>query len=236
MLLSFSFFVWLFCYHIVAIVARQYPCLPLGPSFSPPQALSSSKVFAAALKNVDSAIKASFDGGSKYGVLDPNATSFSLDVWSLHQEQSLYSHHFSAPDLDHNDEGVQRVGSDTVYRLGSMSKLFAVYTFLLAAGDVDFRQPVTKYVPELAQYATQHRAALLANDIDFVDWNSITIEALASQMSGISRDFAFGPEGDMQLAALGLPPVPPVNSSFCGPDYFVQTPCNRTGKLEQSIP
>ena len=236
MLLSFFFFVCLFCYHLVTVAARQYPCLPLGPSFSPPQALSSSKVFAAALKKLGSTIQTSLNGGSSDGKLDPNATSFSIDVWSLHQERSLYSHHFSAPDLNHNDEGVHKVNSDTVYRLGSMSKLFAVYTFLLAAGDMEFRQPVTKYVPELAAYATQHRAALSDNTIDYVDWNSITVEALASQMSGISRDFAFGPQGDMQLAALGLPPVPPVNSSFCGPDYFVQTPCKRAGKLEQSVP
>lgn len=211
--------------------SAQHACLPLGPSFVPTEALSKSQTFQAALGILNATIEQSLANGTVYGQLDPTSTSFSVDIWSLHDDDPLYTYHFSAPDFAEDEEGVKKVDSDTVYRLGSMSKLITVYTFLLAAGDTKFRQPVTQYVPELAAYMQSNAAALQDDTIQYVDWNSITLEALASQMSGIFRDFAFGPLQDLELTELGLPPVKPVDSAFCGPEYWIQVPCNRSGEL-----
>jgi CubicO group peptidase (beta-lactamase class C family) len=63
--------------------------------------------------------------------------------------------------------GVKNVNSHSQYRIGSISKLFTVYTFLIEAGDVKFNDPITKYVPELAASARHEQ-----NAVDSVDWES----------------------------------------------------------------
>jgi CubicO group peptidase (beta-lactamase class C family) len=83
--------------------------------------------------------------------------------------------------------GVKNVDSHSQYRIGSISKLFTVYTFLIEAGDVKFNDPITKYVPELAAAARHEQ-----NAVDSVDWESVTVGNLASQMSGIGRDCESG--------------------------------------------
>jgi hypothetical protein len=208
-------------------------CFPLGPTYPPPRAPSKTRAVTRALEIFNSTIIESLTtNGSSYGQLDPNTTSFSLEIFSLHESQPLFTYHFSAPEFGNATEGVRKVNSSTVYRLGSMSKLLSVYNFLIAAGDVHFNEPITKYVPELATFAAQHKAALQTNDIDYVSWDEVTVGALASQMAGISREEAFGPAQDADLReGLGLPEVPSVNASFCGPTNIqVQVPCTRAGK------
>ena len=105
-----------------------------------------------------------------------------------------------------------------------------MYTYLAAAGDVSFNEPVTKYIPELAAYAEKNAAALETSDIDLFDWNDITVGALASHLSGIVRDFAPNLASEGPIPAL-LPPVPDVNVKFCGNPAQSQLPCNRSGKF-----
>lgn len=207
-------------------------CFPLGPTYPAPGTPSGTRILARTLADLNSSITESLTAnGSRYGQLDPNTTSFSMEIFSLRESQPLFTYHFSAPEFENATEGVRKVNSSTVYRLGSMSKLLSVYNFLIAAGDVHFNQPITKYVPELANFAAQHKAALQTNNIDTVDWDEVTVGALASQMAGISREDAFGPAQDADLrAGLGLPEVASVNASFCGPtDMQVQVPCTRAG-------
>lgn len=207
-------------------------CFPLGPTYPSPRTPSKTETLAQALNVLNSTIVESLSAnGSSYGQLDPNATSFSVEIFSLRESQPLLTYHFSAPEFANATEGVREVNSSTVYRLGSMSKLLSVYNFLIAAGDYHFNQPITKYVPELAQFAAQHRATSQNNDIDSVSWDEVTVGALASQMAGISREDAFGPAQDAALReGLDLPAVASVNASFCGPtDVQVQVPCTRAG-------
>lgn len=55
-----------------------------------------------------------------------------------------------------------------------MLKLLAVDTYLATAGSVSFNEPVPKYIPELAAYASKNAAALWTNDIDVCDYSDIT--------------------------------------------------------------
>src|SRR5690348_10580655 len=48
--------------------------------------------------------------------LDTLTTSFSVDVFSRHGNQSLFTYHYSAPAFANDTAGVQSVDSDTQYR------------------------------------------------------------------------------------------------------------------------
>lgn len=160
-----------------------------------------------------------------------NSTSFSLQLYSLHDAQPLLTFHHTAPSLAASKEGVTKVDSDTVYRLASVSKALTVYIYLLAIGDSSFNDPITKYVPELAEYAATRNAS---DVLGAIDWDSITVGALASQLSGIPRDPNPGPQYDsIYQEILGLPPsqVTVPSADFCGdPLAAIKFPCNRTSE------
>ena len=42
---------------------------------------------------------------------------------------------------------------ETVYRVGSISKLLFLYTFLVEVGHAHWHRPITDFVPELAEAA-----------------------------------------------------------------------------------
>jgi CubicO group peptidase (beta-lactamase class C family) len=136
------------------------PCPLLGPVFPAPSHPSSSSPIRTAAKSAIDAIQAALVNATVYGQLDSTTTSFSIDVYSSHENGSIFTHHHSAPALAHPTEGVAKVDSNTIYRIGSISKLLTMYTYLAAADDVSFNEPVTKYIPELAAYAEKNAAAL----------------------------------------------------------------------------
>jgi hypothetical protein len=211
--------------------AQQQPCFPLGPVFPAPRGLASSNSLKSALSALNDTLNAALGPeGSEYGILDNQSTTFIVDIYSIHSSESLYTFTFNAPDFSNASVGVSEVDEDTVFRLGSMSKMISVWNFLIAAGDRSLNDPITKYVPELAAYASKHAQDLESGDIRYYDFDSITIGALASQMSGISRYFAFGPDTDAEFGL--LPVVPAVNASYCGSTATAQAPlfpCDRAG-------
>ena len=209
--------------------AAESPCLLLGPDYPAPRRLTHSQAFAAARNSVLSTIDEALQQTGPFGQLNATDTSFSVDVFSLHQDASLLNFHHSGTNLADPKEGVAKVDSSTVYRIGSMSKMLTVYLFLAAVGDTSWNEPVTKYVPELAEYAADQQIDTLS--IEFVDWDSITIRALASQLGGIFRDFAFGPDTDASIQPLGFPIVPPVPGKFCGSSDELGIPCDRACRL-----
>jgi CubicO group peptidase (beta-lactamase class C family) len=76
------------------------------------------------------------------------------------------------------------VEADTVYRVGSLAKIFTVYTLLVEAGDIRFNSPITDSVPELAALVNNRSA----NASKRVALEDITIGDLASHMAGIASD------------------------------------------------
>ena len=204
------------------------PC-PLGPPFPPPRSLSKQPSILAASKKLTTTLRTALDKGTTiYGPLDGASTSFSVDVYSLHEQKPLFTQHHSAPDLAHPTSGVSVVDSNTVYRLGSTSKLITVYLYLVSAGDTSWNDPITTYIPELASYAQQHVQSLPQNKIEYFDWHSVTVGALASQLGGIPRDGPSGPATDKQYTEAGFPPVSSINASYCGTPTFPIL-CSRAG-------
>jgi CubicO group peptidase (beta-lactamase class C family) len=74
-----------------------------------------------------------------------------------------------------------------VFRIGSVTKIFTVLAFLAEVGDGVWNDPVTKHIPELAAIAASRRGVERQSTWS-VDWDDITIGALAGQSSGLIRD------------------------------------------------
>ena len=165
--------------------ARAAPnCPPLGPVFEPPLNFKDSVAIRAVIANITETLRAR-DVDNSPGVR-ANETSYSIEVFSISdKEPVVFSWHHTAPALaTTNTSGVRKVDADSVYRLGSLTKVHTVYTWLAQDGDAKFNEPITKYVPELAAAAKRGKEDPVAH----VQWDEVTIGALASQMSGIIRD------------------------------------------------
>ncbi|EPE35242.1 beta-lactamase/transpeptidase-like protein [Glarea lozoyensis ATCC 20868] len=201
-------------------------CPFLGPDFPSPKSLQNSTIFQTALTNLTSTLKS----GLQTAQFFPNTTSLSVNIFSTHTNTSLYNYQYSAPTLL-TSNGTHVVDADSIFRIGSVSKLLTVYVFLIEAGDRYFNHPITDFVPELAEVVQVQDAA--ANAADVVDWRAVTVGNLASQMGGIARDYT----GDL-LSVLGKFPagsgIPQLNASdfvICAQPGF----CTREGQFLTSL-
>ena len=168
----------------IAFVQAQttsFNCPLLGPDFPPPQKLSTSKLSSAA-------------GASFLKLVNDSTTisgsdAISVSLFSLDEDAPIFEYHSSPTSLAASPNSVRTINSDSIYRVGSISKLFTVWTLLIEIGDSYLSQPVTKFVPELAS-ATKYGAngSTKYDEIDNVRWEEVTLRALASYMAGIARD------------------------------------------------
>jgi hypothetical protein len=168
-------------------LADNTPCPPLGRNFplpkSPSTASTIASVIAVLQKQLELSIKT---GNSSNGLTPPNTTSFSIALFSTENNSSdpyLWQYHPTAPSLSIS-AGVKSVDADSVYCIGTLTQLFTVYAFLTKAGDVHWEEPVTKWVPDLAQAAKTLDAK--SQPLRYVDWGDVTL--VASHLSGIARD------------------------------------------------
>ena len=186
---------------------------------------------------------------SRKGVAPPlyaNETSFSIVVTT--QEETVWTFHHSAEIQGHNGgENVLRnplrtdhgrsiedskrtpagvsptkiVDGSTAYRIASCTKVFTVLALLLQE-DVNWDDPVTKWIPELGtrpeRYpdpADEHGEGEEEYKLmNHVHWESITLRSLASQLSGIARQYAVFDLLDVvpehwagKFEELGFPPL-----------------------------
>lgn len=156
----------------------------MGPTFPEPQSLSKSAVLQDAVKNLTALFNA-IDGDNSTGTYD---NSYSIQVFSASDSTTIFQHSHTAQNLtNQNTTGVTKVDANTVFRIGSPTKVFSVYAFLIEAGDAHFNDPITKFVPELAALAANQTG----NALTKVAWDDITIGELASHMAGISNDSKF---------------------------------------------
>jgi CubicO group peptidase (beta-lactamase class C family) len=162
-------------------------CPLIGPEFPAPQRLAEHPIWKKAVQN----ITAVFDYIDTSNITGVDRFSYSIQIFSTNPgASSLWERHRTAKDLPANTTGVTKVDGDTVYRLGSVSKVFTVLTFLAERGDVEWNQPITKFIPELAKFSGRSTSDNF-DGVRETDWDDITIGALASQVSGIGRDCKF---------------------------------------------
>jgi len=200
-------------------------CRLNGPSFPAPTLLTRSTTISSATKRLASIFDASITTfNSSYGPFDAANITYSLEIFSIHSERPILSRHHTSKATRSSKVGTTQVTSDSVYRIGSLTKLFAAYVSLITAGDVVWRDPVTKYIPELAEADLLYNAT--ANPIDHVSWSDVTLGDLAAHTSGVGRELGGFRELTGPLSTIpdptiyGLPPLNKTELPICAGGGF----------------
>ncbi|KAI0144396.1 beta-lactamase/transpeptidase-like protein [Xylariaceae sp. FL1272] len=158
----------------LSIAARDGLCPPFGPVLPAPISPSSDPSVQAAIQNLT--------GQFHDLTADFDTTGLAIAVQSIYEAKPMLEFYYTPPTLDTN--GTNDVNSETIFRLGSISKMFAALS-VLTSGVMKMEDPVAKYVPELLQLSPDDSEV---NDITSVNWNQVTIGSLASHLSGIGVD------------------------------------------------
>ena len=144
-----------------------------------------------------------------------NTTSFSIEVTA--SNCVLWSAHHTARELNASRPGADPVTRESFYRIASITKTFTTLAILkqAAAGNLSLDDPVNNYLPNLK---------------GSIPWKDITLRTLASQLSGIPRDWSQGDLlGELEdPTSFGLPPPNNTNLPSCYGYNEQFTPCNTT--------
>jgi CubicO group peptidase (beta-lactamase class C family) len=147
-----------------------------------------------------------------------DTSSYSIEITST--DSTLWSTFHTAEDKNSSRPGAKEVNGQSAYRIASITKTFTVLGLLYqdAAGNLSLDDTVDIYVPDLVK----------GHQNGTIPWKDITLRTLASQLSGIPRDFAQGDLvaefKDFDLVQYGFPPVSPAGLPTC--DSFANyTPC-----------
>lgn len=154
-------------------------CPLAGPAYPAPAYLSDSPLLSDAVH----LFEAQLSNNSLGLDLQPTDAAWAVAFFSAKENRTLYERYYTPP----KNVGVPKVDGDSIFRLASVSKVFTVWTFLVAAGESYFSHPITEYVPELANRSTSYSDALY-DDIEHVRWEDVTLGELMSQSAGIARD------------------------------------------------
>ena len=166
--------VLLFMLDSYANATKNGHCPPSGPVLPAPSAPSSHD-------NVKLSVEALAEQFKLFtGAFE--RTAVSIGVASIYEEQPILDLHHTPSKLD--PRGVDEVDRDAVYRIGSISKIFTVLAALKTEG-LHMDDPVTKYLPQLRKLKEQQD---VNNQITTVNWDKVTLQALASHMAGIPGD------------------------------------------------
>lgn len=86
-----------------------------------------------------------------------------------------------------------KINASTVYRLGSISKVFTVLAALRLVEDgvLSMNDPVTRWIPELAHSVGSHSG----DDLDVIHWGGITVGDAAAHLAGLGGDSEYTPMG-----------------------------------------
>ncbi|KFZ03908.1 hypothetical protein V502_10566 [Pseudogymnoascus sp. VKM F-4520 (FW-2644)] len=139
-----------------------------------------------------------------------DTSSFSVEVTT--STNSLWELHHTARDKDPVRSGAEKVSGESVYRIASITKAFTVLAIIQqhVAGNLSIDDTIDQYLD-------------LRGDIQ---WSDITLRTVATQLSGIPRDFAMSDllYGVPDPVSLGLPPVTDEGVPKC------DSPCSGDGK------
>jgi hypothetical protein len=155
-------------------------CPILGTVFPTGFDLANTDTFSKATKSFPQIIEQLFESGA----VNKSETSFVIDVFSSVTNSSIY-HYYHSPPLNDEFLTAGELNDDTIFRVGSVSKLFTAYAILAQAGLDVLREPVTNYLPELAG---NNRETPLRKII----WEDITVGALAAHQAGTGGFRKFG--------------------------------------------
>ncbi|KAF4448678.1 putative beta-lactamase-like 1 [Fusarium austroafricanum] len=198
------------------------PCPLLGPIFPPVSHPLKSSTFSNAIAHLN----------NTFEELDRNGTfakfNTTLYVQAFSASDTLFSHGYVAPTMK-SFLTSGKLNEDTVFRIGSISKLLTVYTLLAEVGMKRMNDPVTKWVPELAREAKKDKG----EPVRRVQWDEVTIGQLCGHLAGISRDFGLFDIDDMIESShkdpekYGLPVLNKKDKPKCSISDPAKGPCSR---------
>ncbi|KAI0193884.1 beta-lactamase/transpeptidase-like protein [Astrocystis sublimbata] len=188
-------------------------CVLFGPEFPAASQLSGSKTLADAVQKFEARLT---NSSSTLGSKD---TAWAVALFSSKENRTLYEY-YHTPSVD---VGVEKVDKDSIFRIGSISKVFTVWSFLIEAGDRYYNEPITKYLPELKSNPNKAPDDSVYDDINNVQWDDVTIGQLASQAAGIPRESTLNElvtilTPEEISAGLGLAPLPEGDEVTCDID------------------
>lgn len=174
---------------LVSQAAADHPttkvCPILGPSFPKPTNLNSLQPFQQAAKSLESQIDTALRGGTDaFGRGLFNQTTFSVGVFNIEDNGLLYQRHYTSASVTNSSLGTHNVDENTVYRIGSISKLMTMYTLLIVDGDKSWNFPVTNYLPQLAKIPEPDFSSTGV----LPQWDQIAVIDLATHQGGIVSD------------------------------------------------
>ncbi|KAK4182804.1 beta-lactamase/transpeptidase-like protein [Podospora australis] len=175
-----------------ATFALREHCPPFGPVLPAPTKPSVDPAVVsavAAFKQIMGVVTSTY-----------NYSAVAIGLKSAQDDNYLVNYTYTPPNRD--PRGAQEVGLDTVFRIASASKIFPVLALLRAGISLD--DSVTKYLPQLRDLNKQAREQ---NSIWAVDWDEITLGALASHVAGIPADLSNDATPYGNFTPYGFPPV-----------------------------
>lgn len=162
---------------LVPLVLTYSHCYNPSRPFQAPVLQADNNALASTFRDIEIALQNAMHSADP--PFNVNTTSFAIEVTSA--EQTVWGYYYTAPLLgNYTDSEPTHVNPDTAFRIASISKVFTVLAVLLQerSGHLSLRDPVTKYITDLRSDE---------ND-GGIRWEDITLESLASQLSGIPRE------------------------------------------------
>ncbi|KAJ5343681.1 Beta-lactamase-related protein [Penicillium brevicompactum] len=199
--------------------AQSTPDCPiLGAAYPAPRALSKDPTFLAATQKISTRLNTAIDNENLSSV------SFALQIFSSHESDPAYGFYLTDDLIKNGNVGVTEVDENTIFRIGSVSKLWTMFLYMTFGGIRYFYEPVSKYVPELR---VNQSLAQSTNAIDHIKWDGVTIGELASHQAGVLRDYAFMDLSFQQktLQIQGFPALAESQQLTCGNAHL----CDRKG-------
>ncbi|KAG4272611.1 hypothetical protein FPRO04_10353 [Fusarium proliferatum] len=170
-------------------------CPPYGPVLPAPRQASQHPAVQYAVDTITTVLKGQTAGFNLSGV--------SVGVKSIYEDDPLLDFHYT-PSTMNPMVGVEKINYSTVYRLGSISKVFTVLAVLRLAEDkvLSMNDPVTRWIPELAHGEGSHSG----DELDVIHWDDVTVGDAAAHLSGLGGDMTTDISAfPFDWEALGLP-------------------------------
>ena len=211
------------CLFLAFAIFIYLPCVfsdLLSPTYPPPQDLASDQSFvSAAWDNLTSILETYLNTSTNdiASLSGPKSLTFSAGMFSVRDEtaaESLQFHHTSA-EVANSTYGINQVDGDSIYRVASITKLITALAGELELSTTDWERPITDFVPTLSALSQENPGE--DDPANVVQWETVTLAALASQIAGVPRDvLPYDPNDYLLIGALaqfdptttfGLPPV-----------------------------
>lgn len=145
-----------------------------GPAFPPLSLDADSEVARALQAKLGDVVRTVLLDQNYHTEWSPTTSSFAIQLTSA--DETIWTSYHTA-DVTGNVGAVQQqVSGGTVFRIASITKTFTVLALLLDKS-IFLDDSIIEYIPELSSSSESS-----------IQWNQITLRALASHLAGIPRD------------------------------------------------